>query len=57
VDSRGKANVNIYDDKTHIISLKIQTWVTDYKSTDTAAIIAEFLLKVTATNLQVCNTF
>jgi hypothetical protein len=40
---------------THIISLKIQTWVTDYKSTDTAATIADFLLRVIATNVQVCN--
>jgi hypothetical protein len=34
---------------THIVSLKIQTWVTDYKSTDTAATTADFLLRVTAT--------
>jgi hypothetical protein len=36
---------------THIVSLKIAKWVRDYKSTDAAA-IADFLLKVTATNLQ-----
>jgi hypothetical protein len=36
---------------THIVSLKIATWVTDYRSTDTAATAADFLLKVTATNL------
>jgi hypothetical protein len=32
---------------THIVSLKIQTWVTDYKSTDTAA-TTDFLLRVIA---------
>jgi hypothetical protein len=42
---------------TLIVSLKIQTWVADYRSTGTAATIADFLLKVTVTNLQVCNTF
>jgi hypothetical protein len=47
--SRGKADVKMYDD-SHIVSLKIETWLTDNKSTDTAATVADFLLKATATN-------
>jgi hypothetical protein len=44
VDSKGKAFMTI----PHIVSLKIQTRVTDYNSTDTAATVADLLLKVTA---------
>jgi hypothetical protein len=40
---------------THIVSVKIQTWVTDYKSTDTVATTADFLPRVTAAKLQVCK--
>jgi hypothetical protein len=44
VDSRGKADVNIYDDNSYC-----QFEDTDYKLTDTAATRAGFLLRVTAT--------
>jgi hypothetical protein len=33
---------------TPTVSLKIQTWVTGYNSTDRAATVAGFLLKATA---------